>query len=141
MRFDIQGGVPSDAPGIWSPWPRGNMLWSSKVLVPGREVRSDSTGIVSSATRRPQRAKLPHVAYDTHGFVQSSQCLWPTLYQFPSCRRMRDLDHSRGPKACFTNRSATKGSSNTCGPPRPENSMRMGDFSCSVMSSELVATV
>ena len=100
MRFDIQGEVPSDAPGIWSPWPRGNMLLSSKVLVPGREGRSDSTGIVSAAMRRPQRAKLPHVAYDTHGFVQSYQCLWPTLYRFPSCRRMRDLDHSRGPKAC-----------------------------------------
>ena len=41
----------------------------------------------------------------------------------------------------FTKRSATKGSSNTCERPKPEISIRMGDFNCSVTSSGLVATV
>ena len=77
------------------------MLWSSKVLIPGQEVLPDPTGRVFSATRRPRKARLPYAACDTHGFVLSSQCSWPTLYQFLYCLRMRDLDRSRGPRACI----------------------------------------
>ena len=36
------------------------------------------------------------------GRRRKKKCLWPTLYQFLSCRRMRDLDRSRGPRACIS---------------------------------------
>ena len=101
------------------------------------KVRPDPTGRVFSATRILQRARLPHAACDTHGFAQSSQCSWPTLYQFFPVYVCETWTVAGG-RGHFTNRSATKGSSNTCEPPKPENSMRMGVFSCSVRSSELV---
>ena len=106
MRFGIPGEVPFDAPDILSPWPLGSMLLSSKVLVQGPEVHFDPTGRVSSAMQRPRKARLLHVACDTHGFVPSSQCFAPLRAR--SLGKSKDSHESRLASTLFLPHLMTK---------------------------------